>query len=59
MTDELASESENADILGDYRWDDIEDSRLADDAGEPDVDEENEYQEEKGNERGHSRTIEP
>jgi len=54
MTDELASESENADILGDYRWDNIEDSRLADDACESNVDEENEYQEEKSDEKGHS-----
>jgi len=49
MTDELASESENADILGDYRWDNIEDSRLADDASKPYIDEENENQEEKSN----------
>jgi hypothetical protein len=33
--------------LGDYRWDDIKDSRLADDACESNIDEENENQEEK------------
>jgi len=49
MTDEFTSESENADILGDYRWDNIEDSRLADDASKPYIDEENENQEEKSN----------
>lgn len=59
MTDEFAAESENADILGNYWWDDIEDSRLADDACEPDIDEENEYQEEKGYEKGHSRAMYP
>jgi len=43
MTDEFTAESENADILGDYRWDNIEDSRLANDASKPDIDEENEH----------------
>ena len=49
MTDELASESEYEDVLSNDGRDDIKDSRLADDACESNVDEENEYQEEKGN----------